>query len=116
MYLNLTSCPSSDACAIDCRTVCVYQSQALPLTSACTYPQKGLACDRQDDSRATNAFESVTVTEQGRFVRAVPVGSRTRSSAEETEAAECDKCSGIQALTTGEKAWSHHLLTRTALA
>ena len=36
------------------RTVCVCQSQALPLTSACTYPQEGLACDRQDDSRATN--------------------------------------------------------------
>ena len=33
------------------------------------------------------AFEGVTVTEQGRFVRAAPVGSRTRSSTEESEAA-----------------------------
>ena len=79
---------------------------------------------RQVDSRATKAFEGVTVTEQGRFIQAVPVGSRTRSCTEESQASklllecvtECGNCTGIQALTTGEKALSHHLLTRAALA
>ena len=40
---------------------------------------------------------------------------RVRST-EKTLPLECDKWTGIQALTTGEKALSHHLLTRAALA
>ena len=72
---------------------------------------------RQVDSRATKAFEGVTVTGKGDSYE-LPLSAQEHVLAPKSQKLplECEKCTGIQALTTGEKALSHHLLTRTALA